>query len=126
MEKSYETFYHVAFVEVCKSYGITPIGFHIKKTPCVGKPSKNFLLLREKELAAAQFKLIELTITESVQNLSDLETEFISKFSLYTVQEGNFQFFRLKSRFFNFCESFIPDFENLHYLLHLNELEDDV
>ena len=75
---------------------------------------------------AAQFKLIELTIIESVQKLSDLETEFISKFSLYTVQEGNFQFFRLKSRFFNFCESFIPDFENLHYLLQLNESEDDV
>ena len=45
LEKSCETFYHVIFLEVCKSYGITPIGFNIKKTPCVGKPSKNFLLL---------------------------------------------------------------------------------
>ena len=45
------------------------------------------MLLWEKELAAAQFKLIQLTIVVSVQNLSDLETEFISKFSLYTVQE---------------------------------------
>ena len=40
--------------------------------------------------------------------------------------ESHYQFFRLKYRFFNFCESFIPDFENLHYLLHLNESEDDV
>ena len=40
--------------------------------------------------------------------------------------ESHYQFFRLKSRFFNFCESFIPDFENLHYLLHLNESGDDV
>ena len=40
--------------------------------------------------------------------------------------ESCYQFFRIKSRFFNFCESFIPDFENLHYLLHLNESEDDV
>ena len=40
--------------------------------------------------------------------------------------ESRYQFFRIKSRFFNFCESFIPDFENLHYLLHLNESEDDV
>ena len=169
MEKSYETFYHVVFLEVCKSYGITPIGFNIKKTPCFGKPSKNFLLLWGKELAAAQFKLIELTIIESVQKLFDLETEFISKFSLYTVQEdwllkkrnhlekyekklrlkklekirmlastddlhfaylerfeSHHQFFRLKSRFLNFRESFIPDFENLRYLLHLNESEDDV
>ena len=107
--------------------------------------------------------MTELTISEYVQKLFNLETEFISKFSLYTVQEvwllktknhlekyekklylkklkkirilataddlyfacserfeNHYQFFRLKSRFFDFCESFIPDFENLHYLLHLN------
>ena len=168
-EKSYETFYHVVSLELCKSYEITPIGFNTKKTPCVSKPSKNFLLLWEKELVAAHFKLIELTVIESVQKLSDLQTEFISKFSLYTVQEdwllktrnqlekyekklrlkklkkirmlastedlqfgylerfeSHYQFFLLKFRFFNFCESFIPDFENLHYLLQLNESEDDV
>ena len=34
--------------------------------------------------------------------------------------------FCLKSIFLNFCESFIPDFENLHYLLHWNESEDEV
>ena len=33
--------------------------------------------------------MIELTISESVQKLFDLETEFISKFSLYTVQEDS-------------------------------------
>ena len=154
LEKSYETFYHCVFLEVFKLYGITPIGFNIKKTPCVGNTSKNFLLLWGKELAAAQFKLIELTINESVQKLFDLETEFISEFSLYTIQENwllktkthlekyekklrlkkllkirmlastddlyfaclegcesHDQFFRLKSRFFYFCESFIPDFQ---------------
>ena len=161
LEKSYETFY-VVFLEVCKSYGITPIGFNIKRRPCVGKPNKNFLFLCGKDLAATQFKLIELTTTESVQKLFDLNIEFISKFSLYIKQdwllitnqlekyekklrfknlkkirmltstdvlnfaclehfESHCQFFRLKSRFFYFCENFIPDFENLHYLLHLNE-----
>ena len=45
LEKSYETFYHVVFLEVCKSYGITPIGFNIKKTPCVGKPIKNLFVV---------------------------------------------------------------------------------
>ena len=40
--------------------------------------------------------------------------------------ESHYQFFRLKYRFYEFCESFISDFENLHYLLHLNESEDDV
>ena len=169
LEKSYKFVYHVVFLEACKSYEITPISSNIEKTSCVGKPSKNFLLLLEKELAVGQFKLIELTIIESVQKLSDLGTEFISKFSLYAVQENwllkkrnhlekyenklrlkklkkiimlastddlcfaclerlesHYRFFRLKSRFFNFCKSSIPDFENLHYLLDLNELEDDV
>ena len=41
--------------------------------------------------------------------------------------ESHYQFFfYLKFRFLNFCESFIPDFESLCYILHLNELEDDV
>ena len=40
--------------------------------------------------------------------------------------ESHYQFFGLNSRFFDFCESFIHVFENLHYLLHLNESEDDV
>ena len=45
------------------------------------------MLLWGKELEAAQFKLIELTISESVKKLFDLETEFISKFTLYTVHK---------------------------------------
>ena len=40
--------------------------------------------------------------------------------------ESHYQYFRLKYRFFNFRESFLPDFENLNYLLHLNESKDDV
>ena len=45
------------------------------------------LLSCEKELSAAQFKLTELTINEFVQKLFDLETNFVSKYSLSTVQE---------------------------------------
>ena len=52
LQTSYETFYHIVFLEVCQSYEITPIGSHIKKITYVGKPSKNFLLLWEKELGA--------------------------------------------------------------------------
>ena len=70
-----------------KYVSLMEIGFNIKNTQCVGNSTKNFLLLWGKELAAAQFKLIELTVSESVQKLFNLETEFISKFSLYTVQE---------------------------------------
>ena len=161
MEKSYEAFYHIVFLELCKSLEIIPTGFCIKITPCVGNPSKNFLLLWERELAAAQLNLPELLILEYVQKLFVLETKFNSKFTCYTVQEywllkarnhlekyekqlpleklkkirklvGNedlyfpclgrfeshYEFFQLKFRFYNFCENFIPDFENLHYLLH--------
>ena len=50
----------------------------------------------------------------------DLQFGYLERF------ESHYQFFLLKFRFFNFCESFIPDFENLHYLLQLNESEDDV
>ena len=77
----------ISFLEVCQSYEITPICFHIKKTPYVGKPSFFLLLLWEKELVAAQFKVTELTVIEFVQKLFDLETEFVSKFNLLTVQE---------------------------------------
>ena len=87
LENSSETFYHVLFLEVYKSYKITPVGFNIKKTLCVGKLSKKFFLLQQNELAAPQFKLTELTIIEFVQKLLDLETKFISKFGLHTVQE---------------------------------------
>ena len=40
--------------------------------------------------------------------------------------ESHYQIFCLKYRFFIFCYSFIPDFENLHYLLHLNESDGDL
>ena len=40
---------------------------------------------------------------------------------VWNVFDGHYQFFRLNFGFFNVCESFIPDFQNLHYLLHLNE-----
>ena len=40
--------------------------------------------------------------------------------------ESHYQIFCLKYRFFIFCYSFIPDFENLHYLLHLNESGGDL
>ena len=34
--------------------------------------------------------------------------------------ESHFEFFSFKFNFLEFCNNFIPDFENLYYLLHLN------
>ena len=50
----------------------------------------------------------------------DLYFECLGRF------ENHYQFLPLKYRFLKFCESFIPDFENVHYPLHLNESGDDV
>ena len=33
-------------------------------------------------------------------------------------------FFSFKHQFFKFCNSFVPDFENLHNLVHLNDVSD--
>ena len=45
LEKFYATFYSCRFSRIFKSYEITLIGFSIKKTPCVGKPSKDFFVV---------------------------------------------------------------------------------
>ena len=34
--------------------------------------------------------------------------------------ESHFEFFSFKFNFLEFCNNFVPDFENLYYLLHLN------
>ena len=34
--------------------------------------------------------------------------------------ESHFEFFWLQFNFLEFCNNFVPDFENLYYLLHLN------
>ena len=59
-----------------------------QKYPSQNIPRTN-ILLWEKKLVAAQFKLTELTITkfEYVLKLFDLETKLISKFGLYIAQE---------------------------------------
>ena len=52
-----------------------------------GEADKIFLMLWEKELAAAYLKLAELTIIKFEQKPFDLETEFISILSLCTVHK---------------------------------------
>ena len=44
LEKSYDTstLSFVVFLEVCKFDKVTPIGFNIKKTPCIGKSITKF------------------------------------------------------------------------------------
>ena len=41
-------------------------------------------------------------------------------FACLTLFDSHDEFFDFKHNFSKFCNSFIPDFENLHYLAHLN------
>ena len=77
--------------------------------------TRNHLEKYEKKLRLKKLKKIRILASSDGSYFACLE-----RF------ESHYQFFRLKSRFFNFCGSLIPDFENLHYLLQLNESEDDV
>ena len=42
-------------------------------------------------------------------------------FACLTGFDSHDEFFDFKHYFFKFCNSFVPDFENLHYLVHLND-----
>ena len=83
LKMSYETFYHF-FISLMK---LLQLALILKRHHVLVNHVRSFCCCGGRNLAAAQFKLIELTIIESVQKLSDLETEFISTFSLYTIQE---------------------------------------
>ena len=41
-ENGYKIFYHIIFLEICKSYKIVPKGLYVKKDYCIGNPSMEF------------------------------------------------------------------------------------
>ena len=46
-------------------------------------------------------------------------------FACLTRFDSHDEFFDFKHYFSKFCNSFFPDFENLHYLIHLNNSRND-
>ena len=42
-------------------------------------------------------------------------------FACFARFDSHDNFFEFKHYFFKFCNSFVPDFENFHYLVHLND-----
>ena len=46
-------------------------------------------------------------------------------FACLTRFESHDEFFDFKHYFSKFCNSFVPDFENLHYIVHLNDSMND-
>ena len=107
----------------------------ISKKPCIGKPSDRFLDSWEKELGNTRSNLREVLIKEYVRKLFQLITQRkklkelrkLCKdnsnlyFACLTRFESHDEFFDFKYYFLQFCNSFVPDFENLHYLAHLND-----
>ena len=45
-----KSFYHIIFLEVCKSYQIVPDGLYVEKEPCIANSSKRFLDAWENQL----------------------------------------------------------------------------
>ena len=54
---------------------------------------------------------------KKLRKLSNNETLYFKCLERF---ESHFEFFSFKFKFLEFCNNFIPDFENLYYLLHLN------
>ena len=157
-------FYHVIFLEVCKSYQIVPDGFYFEKEPCLGNPRKKFLDAWNNQLNFTRSNLRDVLLEEYVGKYVKLEAEFKSLFAKYIVKEDwllkvrnhlerlekklrqkklkklrkfckndNFyfeclerfeshdEFFSFKYSFVSFCQPLVPDFDNLHYLVSLND-----
>ena len=75
-ENAYKIFYHIIFLEICKSYKIVPKGLHVKKDYCIGNPSTEFCDNWWKEKLDYQLRLCDMLIQENVRKLFKLEDDF--------------------------------------------------
>ena len=60
-------FYHVIFLEVCKSYQIVADGLYVEKEPCIGNPSKKFLDAWKNQLKVTRSNLRNVLLEEYVE-----------------------------------------------------------
>ena len=72
MWNAYKTFYHIIFLEICKSYKIVPKGLYVKKDHCIGNPSTEFCNSWHKEKLDYQPWLCDILIRENVRKLLQL------------------------------------------------------
>ena len=75
-ESAYKTFYHIIFLEICKSYEIVPKGLYVKKDHCIGNPWTEFCNRWHKEKLDYQLRLCDILIRENVRKLFKLEEDF--------------------------------------------------
>ena len=68
--------YHVAFLEVCKSYNIVPKGLVVNKRPFISFSSDELTAAWKETLQATQATLIETLIVGIFRKLTDFEIDF--------------------------------------------------
>ena len=60
---------------------------------------------------------------QNVKNLRKLSNNETLYFKCLERYKSHFEFFSFKFNFLEFCNNFIPDFENFYYLLNLNTID---
>ena len=86
-EDIYKSFYHIVFLEVCRSYQIISDGLFISKKPCIEKLSDRFLDSWGKGLENTGVNLREVLIKYYVRKLFQLITQFKSTINRQITQE---------------------------------------
>ena len=66
-EDAYKSFYHVIFLEVCKSYQFLSGGLYVEKEPCIDNPSKKFLDAWNNQLEVTRSNLGIVLLEEDVE-----------------------------------------------------------
>ena len=77
-ENAYRVFYHIIFLEICKSNKIVPKGLYVKKNYCIGNPSTEFCNNWRKEKLDFQLRLCNMLIQENVRNCVNWKTILVS------------------------------------------------
>ena len=75
-EAIYKTFYHIVFLEICKSFQLMPKGLVARKKFCVGGTSKEFQKKWDCNLKETEMKCRDLLLEEYCSKLFSLMDSF--------------------------------------------------
>ena len=75
-ELIYKRFYHIVFLEICKSFNLMPKGLEAKKRYCVGGTSENFEQKWDANLREMEIKCRDLLLEEHCEKLFCLMDSF--------------------------------------------------
>ena len=146
-EQINKSFYHIVFLEICKSFQLMPKGFKAKKKCCVGGTSKDFEEKWDENLQDIESKYRDLfyylmdCFWEAIVDV-DVDTSCLVKFrkhhgkierehaktkdsktfqKLFLELDEHLPHFQFKSDFLSYCNFLCPEFENLYTLVTINK-----